>query len=210
MLPTIGESPAKQLWHEITKAVSPFPEGVEDVCVPIEGTAFFPGGLGLWLPENGTPVPFPSGQIMIVGQDFNSKRAYAEALQKGTEVGPNPTATWRELLNVLRLSGISLDRCFFTNLYMGLRTEKPETGRFPGARDKEFVARCINFFKRQLEVARPKLILTLGWEPFRVLAKNYFHETRPKTLTACSKIYTVPLGYGDATFVALTPHRSTG
>jgi len=200
--PVVCETPAKLLWLEMKKAVSPFPKGVEEVPAPIRGTAFFPGGLGLWS-ENGKPVEFPAGQIMIVGHDFNSKRAYEEAVELGTEI--DISRTWQVLRELLGNFGISPDRCFFTNVYMGLRQAEPETGTFPGARDPNFVTRCVNFFKRQLEVARPKLILTLGAAPFRVLAKNFIiHETTPKTLTACSKIYTVSLGYGDATFVALT------
>ena len=172
----IEENLAEELWQQMSKAVSPFPEGVVDVPEPIPGTAFFPGGYGLWLEENVRP-PFPTGQIMVVGQDFNSEKAYKKARDAGTEV--NLSSTWDILKKILPASGVSLEDCFFTNLYMGLREGGPEAGRFPGARDKDFVERCIKFFKHQLEVARPKLILTLGAEPFRVLADNFFIEPAP-------------------------------
>src|SRR5665213_286871 len=202
MQPVIGESPAKQLWQEMKELVSPFPSGVEEVPAPMRGTAFFPGGLGLWLPESGTPVELPTGQIMVVGQDFNTRRAYEEAMGRGTEV--DISRTWQVLQELLPKLGVSLGQCFFTNVYMGLRKEGPETGRFPGARDKHFVERCIKFFRKQLEVVRPKLIITLGVEPFRVLADNFRPGGPPKTLTACTEIYTVSLAHGDTTFVALT------
>jgi uracil-DNA glycosylase len=193
----------EQLWREMHAAVSPFPPGVAEVPQPIKGTAFFPGGLGLWLHENASRGDFPTGQIMVVGQDFNSVKAYKEAVLAGTEVGSS--ATWRALQKLLCASDISFNRCFFTNLYMGLRKEGPETGKFPGAHDEPFVQRCMAFFVRQLEVVQPKLILTLGLEPIQVLAKHLLHVTAPKSLTSCVDIYrSVSLPHGRVTVVALT------
>ena len=51
------------------------------------------------------------------------------------------------------------------------RASGPEIGRFPGANDAHFVDRCSAFFARQLAVAQPRLILMLGMEPLRALAK---------------------------------------
>jgi uracil-DNA glycosylase len=192
----------ERLWQAMRSAVSPFPEGTADVPEPIKGTAFFPGGLGLWLHENGSGES-PIGQIMIVGQDFNSERVYEQARRDGTEVGSS--ATWKALQRLLTASDVSLNQCFFTNLYMGLRKGGSETGRFPGARDRNFVQRCLAFFITQMEVVRPKLILTLGVEPFRVLATHLFHVPAPKTLSACVEIRpSVQLVHGGATVVALT------
>ncbi len=200
---TNTDGPAELLWQKMSSTFpsSSFPEGVVKVPQAIQGTAFFPGGYGVWLEENLRP-PFPVGQIMVVGQDFNSVAAYDRARKAKTEV--KISRTWRALIGILDASGISRDRCFFTNIYMGLREEEKETGRFPGAKDKEFVHRCVEFFKLQLEVARPKLILTLGLEPLRVLAANLFHFAAPKTLTECVEIYSASLEHGDATVVALT------
>ncbi|MEO8053376.1 MAG: uracil-DNA glycosylase family protein, partial [Acidobacteriota bacterium] len=204
--PTSGtntDGPAELLWQKMSSTFpsSSFPEGVVKVPQAIQGTAFFPGGYGVWLEENLRP-PFPIGQIMVVGQDFNSVAAYDRARKAKTEV--KISRTWRALIGILDASGISRDRCFFTNVYMGLREEEKETGRFPGAKDKEFVHRCVEFFKLQLEVARPKLILTLGLEPLRVLAACLFHIADPKTLKECSEVYSVVLEHGNVTVVALT------
>jgi hypothetical protein len=57
---------------------------------------------------------------------------------------------------------------------MGLRSAGPETGRFPGTRDKDFVGRCVRFFERQIELAQPKLIVTLGVEPLRAVVQGVF------------------------------------
>jgi uracil-DNA glycosylase len=192
----------ERLWQEMRSAVSPFPEGIADVREPIRGTAFFPGGLGLWLHENGSGES-PIGQIMIVGQDFNSEGVYEQARRDGTEV--DSSKTWKMLRRLLPASGISLNQCFFTNLYMGLRKGGSETGTFPGARDRSFVQRCLAFCIKQLEVVRPKLILTLGAEPFRVLATHLFQVPAPKTLSECVEIYrSLPLAHGSVTVVAFT------
>ena len=62
-----GMRTVEQLWHEMRSAVSPFPDGVVDVPEPMSGTAFFPGGVGVWLPDKGVDDEFSIGQIMVVG-----------------------------------------------------------------------------------------------------------------------------------------------
>src|ERR1017187_9606207 len=113
----------ENLWHQMSAAVAPFPKGVADVPKPIQGTAFFPGGFGLWSPEDD-----PRGQITVVGQDFNSVRVYERALADRTEL--HTSTTWRELRKILAATGISPQRCFFTNAYMGLRDGDSEEGPF--------------------------------------------------------------------------------
>jgi uracil-DNA glycosylase len=199
----VEESPAKQLWREMYSAMPPFPKGVVEVPELITGTAFFPGGLGLWMEGRISPGKFPTEQIMVVGQDFNSSATYDRVRVLGTEVGTS--ATWRNLRGILSAAGVSLDRCFFTNLYMGLRDGGTETGKFPGARDKDFVRRCLDFLNLQLQVARPKLILTLGLEPLQGLAAAIPGLPAPKTLSSCAEIYrSVPLAHGGTAIVALT------
>jgi hypothetical protein len=46
---------AEELWNELS-AVAPYPEGVLAVPEPIVGTAFFPGGFGLWNPAATGPL----------------------------------------------------------------------------------------------------------------------------------------------------------
>jgi hypothetical protein len=165
MSATSAESIATELWVEMHSTVQPYPTGVVAVPEPIERTAFFPGGLGLWMEERAVLNEFPTAQIMVVGPDFNTVATYECARALKSEVGSS--RTWQNLRRIFELFNIPLQCCFFTNVYMGLRAIGRETGRFPGARDPAFVDRCINFFRRQMVVARPKLILTLGLEPLR-------------------------------------------
>lgn len=194
---------ARTLWNEMEGMVAPFPAGVSAVPEPIEGTAFFPGGLGLWLEEADGNCNFPTGGCMVVGQDFNTVATYERARQQRSLVGSSQT--WRVLSRLLIRFSIRPESCFYTNAYMGLRAAGRETGRFCGARDNDFVNRCAIFFSRQLAVARPRLILILGMEPLRMLGPRLFGIKAPPTLTACDSFYPrVCLGYGDAAIVVLT------
>ncbi len=141
--------------------VAPYPEGVMALPARIEGTAFFPGGAGLWNVSRGSPLPpMPTGGIMVLGHDFHSEAAFARSLAAGTEVKLSPT--WPSLLRFLDEVGIKPEQCFFTNAYMGLRRGSRVTGRFPGASDKPFVERCRRFLLCQLSVQRPRVVLALG------------------------------------------------
>jgi uracil-DNA glycosylase family 4 len=184
------------------RSVGPCPPGVVPVPEPIEGTAFFPGGLGLWLEQYDSRPPFPK-DIMVVGQDFNTRATSDRARIAGSEVGSS--STWRNMKKVFPTLGVPLKDCFFTNVYMGLRTIGPETGRFPGAKDREYVARCATFFKRQLEVAQPKIIVTLGLEPLRFLGDRVFGFRHPGAISRCDQIYApMRAPHGQVAIVPLT------
>lgn len=147
--------------------VEPYPEGVVPVPERLPGTAFFPGGMGLWQP-GGTPPPMPLGGVMVLGHDFYSEAGYRRFLARRGESTRGPT--WRNLLALLARVGIDPERCFFTNAYMGLRAGSRNTGRFPGARDPGFVERCRAFLAEQIRAQEPRLILTLGSHVPAVLA----------------------------------------
>jgi uracil-DNA glycosylase len=141
--------------------VAPYPEKVIPVPNRIAGTAFFPGGSGLWGVEPGRALPaMPVCGVMVLGHDFHSEDAFARSFAAGTEVPGNPT--WQNLLRLLQEVRIPLERCFFTNAYMGLREGAATTGKFPGSRDRGFVERCRRFLRRQLPAQRPTVVLTLG------------------------------------------------
>lgn len=154
--------------------VAPYPAGVVPLPARIPGTAFFPGGAGLWAVQAGAPLPpMPLRGVMIVGHDFHSEVAFARSYAEGTEVPGSPSGsgyrvapTWRSLLALLSEVGIAPEQCFFTNAYMGLRQGAGTTGRFPGSLDEPFVERCRRFFQRQVAAQRPRLVITLGvWVP---------------------------------------------
>ncbi|PYS46692.1 MAG: hypothetical protein DMG13_29440 [Acidobacteria bacterium] len=137
------DHPVDLLWRALL-GVAPYPPGVEPVSERIRGTAFFPGGHGLWMPDPMIgPPDMPIGKVMVVGQDFHSLRNYKESLSLGCSIR---NATWRNLLPLLKAAGIRPNDCFFTNAYMGVRSDERSTGRFPGSRDDAFTKRCHRFF----------------------------------------------------------------
>jgi hypothetical protein len=163
------QHPAERLW-ERHRRVGPYPSCVVPVPVPIAGTAFFPGGYGLWHPEGGHPLPpMPIGGVMVLGHDFHSVAGYKASYALGHE--PLTQPTWRGLLKVLGGAGVLPSDCFFTNVYMGLRQGTATTGPFPGRHDAEFVRRCQRFLAEQLAAQRPSVVLTLGVYTPRLLAQ---------------------------------------
>jgi hypothetical protein len=154
------EHPAVALWHRQAALVR-YPAGVLRVPKPIPGTAFFPGGYGLWNTSADRPLPeFPRGGVMVLGHDFHSESEYEASLARGIERLEG--STWRNLLDVLRRAKVPLDQCFFTNYYMGLREGVETTGPFPGANDAAFVHHCRTFLQEQLRTQLPRLLITLG------------------------------------------------
>jgi uracil-DNA glycosylase len=63
-----------------------------------------------------------------------------------------------------------MERCCFTNAFMGLMAGSKATGSFPSARDPGFVRRSQAFLLEQIRMQQPQLILTLGIHVPKVLA----------------------------------------
>lgn len=138
-----------------------YPNGVIRISRHIPGTAFFPGGAGLWNTQPDKPLPpMPVGGVMVVGHNFDSEVGFersfnhAEENLKGT--------TWRNLLAFLKQVEISPKCCFFTNAYVGLQSGDRAMGPFPGKRDPKFVCWCQDFLLEQIKLMQPRLILSLG------------------------------------------------
>lgn len=158
-MPTIHH-PVEELIGLLT-TVAPYPAGMIEIKERVERTSFFPGGAGLWMASAQTPFPpMPVNGIMIVGQDYHCYDGYQRVLKKNGENLRDPT--WRNLRLLLENCRIDLSRCFFTNLFMGVRRGNKPCGVSPAAKDSGFVARCCGFLSQQIRVQRPKLIMTLG------------------------------------------------
>ncbi len=199
-------------------AVSPYPPGVLPIQERISGTAFFPGGDGVWRSSTTreATAPFP---IMILGQDFDSRAGFERALARGSEVPAesdqwkaNPT--WRNLIALFGRVGIEPSACFFTNAFMGLRESAENTGRFPGAKDKDFAGRCRAFLSVQIRAVQPRLVFTLGsWVP-RFLAEgipelSHWKESRSlrdldRVGPLAANVRLIPQGGSVVTVAALT------
>lgn len=138
-----------------------YPNGVIRIARHIPGTAFFPGGSGLWNTQLDKPLPpMPVGGVMIVGHNFDSEAGFERSFN---HAGENlKGTTWRNLLAFLEQVEILPKCCFFTNAYVGLQAGDRAIGAFPGKRDPKFVYWCQNFLLEQIKLMQPRLILSLG------------------------------------------------
>ena len=187
-MPRQKRDPIEYLF-KVRKKVAPDQYGkVAPVKKMLAGTAFFPGGSGLWhtppkemLPSalqasysffvNSKPPTMPKKKIMVLGNDFGLTDGYKEVRDNPYE-NLNSSSTWRNLLKLLHCTGIKPKNCFFTNAYMGLRITGKGTGQSPGAAGPEFVERCESFFlDKQIMVQKPRLILALGKHSIKFIAQ---------------------------------------
>ena len=126
----------------------------------IPGTAFFPGGSGLYL-EDRDPgaAEFPFRGVMVLGHNFDSEAGFQRSLEQGKE--KLTSGTWRSLIGLLRAADVPLEACFFTNAFMGL-CEGSNSFDYRGRDDQQFRAACLELLVAQIELQRPRLIVTLG------------------------------------------------
>lgn len=136
--------------------VKPYPDKVVRVNEMLDVTAFFPGGKGLWLEDNLNVFP----DILVLGHDFSTVNYYNKMLETGQSEINSPT--WRSMRKLFNDANLDLNRCFFSNVYIGLRDAHKMTGVFPGSKDKNFVKRNLEFLKHQISTVKPKVIITLG------------------------------------------------
>jgi Uracil DNA glycosylase superfamily len=138
----------------------------------IAGTAMFPGGAGLWRGgSNGGPLPehFPEKPVMFIGHNFDSINAHDKAIRAKGEVD---STFWTNLRAFMQSASLDPANCFFTNALMGLKPDSA-TGTMPTAPNYE--AQCLQFLFKQVEIAAPRAVVTLGgeaqkrWERLRKL-----------------------------------------
>jgi hypothetical protein len=163
-----ADHPVEKLFGHL-RALDPYPSSVMRIRQRVGGTGFFPGGSGLWDTIRSRPLPpMPIGGAMVLGHNLDSEETFARSVaQDGEDLNG---ATWRELIRLLPSVGVPLERCFFTNFFMGLVPGRMSTGPFPGARDPSFVAMCRAFLVEQLKAASPRLLIVMGMQTPRHLA----------------------------------------
>jgi len=151
--------------HAYHSEVSPTGNSLDEL---IQGTAFFPGGTGLWRgckPNGPLPDVFPEHSIMFVAHNFGSPADFSSLKASGGNV---TLLTWKRLLAVLGTAKVPPTGCFFTNALMGLRPGIA-TGRMPGA--PEYLDQCNQFLICQIEIVRPSHVVALGREAHKRLSK---------------------------------------
>ena len=130
---------------------------------------FFPGGNGI-IKSDKTFDPNNSiedKEIIIVGNNFGTVHDYWKCEPRNEE-DVDKVPTWKNLLPLLIKSNIKIEKCFYTNVYMGLigsseLIKKGNMGACPGSSNPDFVKKCRDFFYLQLEfLPKIKLAIVLG------------------------------------------------
>lgn len=155
-----------------------YPEGTtgvpDDPAETISGLAFFPGGSGRWVEKSGERAPktIPKEGIMVLGNNWGTVQDFMKCRKMGEE--PRSYGTWPNLVRTLRRADIPLERCFFTNAYMGLMEGESNLDSFPNTDDQDgdFVNACREFFHYQLRIQQPSLIIGLGSNVREFLARS--------------------------------------
>jgi uracil-DNA glycosylase len=149
---------------------------------PMRGRAFFPGGDGVWKKneDHKLVLPFPDDPLMFVGQDFDKedyfgqyyewidRNNYHEEPTEGKE-----SSTWRNLLSLLRDTGIQPSTCFYTNLFPGIRIATSSTGTSTAFNHPDFVQQCVKFLDIQIEIVQPSAIVLMGLWPIGAILRQW-------------------------------------
>lgn len=158
----LEETPAvvDYLFKKMESTVTAYGPGAVKVHRRVDGTAFFPGGIGLWRglqPHGDAPSNFPRCPIMILGHNFDKVAGLEASWVRGVEVMGG--ATWLILRRYLETAKVDKLDCFFTNVFVGLQPVKS-----PGKviADKEYFEQCCAFLHQQIARVKPRLVATLG------------------------------------------------
>jgi hypothetical protein len=153
----------QKLFDELKK-FNKYPVSMSKIFGDIKGVAFFPGGKGIYYSES-----LSDKKIMVLGHNFDTEKNYLKYVDEGSE-DVKKNSTWRNILEFLPKCNISPMDCFFTNAFLGAKRDGKSVGKLSASSDKKFKEYCLNFFLREIEIQKPKLILVLGLEAAHFLA----------------------------------------
>ena len=148
------------LFNKMETSVTAYGPGAVKVHRRVDGTAFFPGGIGLWRglePQGVAPFHFPRRPIMILGHNFDKVAGLEASWVRRIEVMGG--ATWLILLRYLETAKVDKLECFFTNVFVGLQAVK-STGKVTAG--EEYFQQCRAFLHKQIARVKPRLVATLG------------------------------------------------
>ena len=165
----------------------------------LAGQGFFPGGDGLWREDNclahESQRALPKDGIVFVGNDFGTLESYRKLEGRGYENPP----TWRHLKARIRRAELPQELCFCTNAIVGLRITGTALSKQAWQDFPTFPHFCREFFAFQLEVLRPKLLVTLGTDARKTLESLLPPEAQNATSTLPVVLYSTH-PYADFNF----------
>jgi hypothetical protein len=139
-----------------------YPDGVIAVpgpYCPVPGQGFYPGGRGY------RNASFPLGKVMYLGHNFDKLRGLRESVARGYE----ENLTWRRIRDSI-FPYLPEEHIWFTNYFMGVLVRDTNIGEITRTSTfAHFEEDCWNFFKLQVSLQKPRVIVALGKEVVRVL-----------------------------------------
>jgi hypothetical protein len=168
-MPRLSVDVIQQLLDEMERLVVTYPEKVERTGKTLDeliaGTAFFPGGTGLWrgrIPEGPLPMYFPEKPVMFIAHNFGNLASLKEAIRDKGEAHSSFANLWTNLLGFLEHAGpLDPSEGFFTNALMGLKPDN-RSGKMPSCTG--YKEQCQHFLSRQVQIVDPIAVVTLGGE----------------------------------------------
>ena len=166
-MPRLSVDVIRQLLGEMERLVVTYPDKVERTGLTLDeliaGTAFFPGGSGLWRGRiSGGPLPeqFPEKPVMFVAHNFGNLASLQKAIREKGEAHSAFENLWTNLLEFLRHAGpLAPAESFFTNALMGLKPDD-RSGKMPSC--EAYEPQCLHFLARQAQIVDPRAVVILG------------------------------------------------
>lgn len=145
---------------------------------------FFPLGSGILTDQcKSEDAEIEENGAMILGHDFGTI-SYVDSKCDSKRENNSKTID-----NLIKL-GLTLDKTFFTNFYLGLRDDdkhpKMKMTELVVNRKKEYKEFCLAFFLTQLKTINPSIVICLGKEIRSVLYEyfpDHFPNLKKKSLT---------------------------
>jgi hypothetical protein len=181
-----------ELFRAMKRIVTTYPSGanpdgsewgVQPIQEPfpyLKGTAFFPGGYGVWRADPTMLAPsIPVGGTLFVGHNFDGTESKAKSDNRAGRIDELDSETWQGMFTILgdlRLK-LEYDRCFFTNALMGERIGEASgavrVGR--GVDGRRYLRQCEAFLRLQIRWTKPRVLVVLGAhtiDRFRAISRD--------------------------------------
>src|SRR4051794_39286028 len=152
--PDGAEAVISDLFAKLALTVTEYDGQAIRITKRIDGAAFFPGGVGLWRglkPHGAMPAHFPQKPVMMLAHNFDAQLLFEESFKRGIE--KMEEGTWKGMRQYLCGANLAPQRCFFTNVFMGLKPGIRSRGPYAGSdKHKE---QCREFLQYQFQRTNP-------------------------------------------------------
>ena len=132
---------------------------------------FFPLGSGILTEKSKLNIAvIEEGGTLVLGNDFGTLNYVENKCYNKREENS-------KTIDNLKSIGLKLEKTFFSNLFLGLRDNITHEGttmtKLVVKRQQEYIDFCFEFFKMQFNLLNPKIVICLGTEVGKSLAKQY-------------------------------------